>query len=273
MGSIRPGWLCPKEDHRPLGEGAFAPQLKYFTIEAEMPPRPGQLPGRWRLRRTSRLPFRSVRSPRKAAAEEEAALFCRKIGGGYRFCHPGSERAKPRPRPPVEIDYEKSLCPKPSEDPLLPQGRQHPRRGPASIRSRRTSRAGRPIGRGPRPAPPALPAPLPAGSVQGGVRPQQDPSTVPEVPADPSGGIEGGRALKRSEAALLPQGRQHPRRGPACIRSRRTSRAARPGRLPRRRRRRKAEPPSSSRPRHKCARSRSSAVGVGAILARRLIKG
>jgi hypothetical protein len=133
---------------------------------------------------------------------------------------------------------------------------------------------GRAGGLRPRPAPPALPAPLPAGSVQGGVRPQQEPSTVPEVPADPPGGVEGGGgALKRSEAALLPQGRQHPRRGPACIRSRRTSRAARPGRLPRRRRRRKAEPPSSSRPRHKCARSRSSAVGVGAILARRLIKG
>jgi len=40
IGSIRPGWLHPKEDHRPLAEGAFAPQLKYFTIEAEM------LPGR-----------------------------------------------------------------------------------------------------------------------------------------------------------------------------------------------------------------------------------
>ena len=48
---------------------------------------------------------------------------------------------------------------------------------------------------------------------------------MPEVPADPSGGVEGGGgALKRSEAALLPQGRQHSRRGPASIRRRRTSR-------------------------------------------------
>jgi len=59
-------------------------------------------------------------APRKVAAEEEAALFCGKIGGGYRFCHPGSERAKPRL--PVGVEYEKSLCPRPSEDPLLLQG-------------------------------------------------------------------------------------------------------------------------------------------------------
>jgi len=52
-------------------------------------------------------------------------------------------------RPPVEIDYKKEPMPQPSEDPLLPQGRQHPRRGPASIRSRRKSRAERSMGSDP----------------------------------------------------------------------------------------------------------------------------
>ncbi len=122
----------------------------------------------------------------------------------------------------------KSLCPGPQRIPFSPRAdntlaavRLHP--------AEAVVEGGRAGGLRPRPAPPALPAPLPAGSVQGGVRPQQEPSTVPEVPADPPGGVEGGGgALKRSEAALLPQGRQHPRRGPACIRSRRTSRAERP---------------------------------------------
>jgi len=53
-----------------------------------------------------------------------------------------------------------------------------------------------------------------AGAVHSRIRPQQDPSTVPEGPADPLGGVEDVGASKRSEAALLPQGRQHSRRGP-----------------------------------------------------------
>ena len=79
--------------------------------------------------------------------------------------------------------------------------------------------------------------PSTAGSVHNGIRPQRYPSTAGSVheaggaPHRPPGRIEDG-ALKWSEDPLLPQGRQHPRRGPASIRSRRTSRAARPGRLP-----------------------------------------
>jgi hypothetical protein len=163
-----------------------------------MPPRPGQLPGRWRLRRTSRLPFRSVRSPRKAAAP-----FLRNSGGGYRFCHPGSERAKPRP--PVGVESEKSLYPGPQRIPLslradntLAEIRLHPAEAEVE--------GGKAGGLRPRPAPPALPAPLPAGSVQGGVRPQQDPSTVPEVPADPSGGVEGGGGVEAVRGCPSPPG-------------------------------------------------------------------
>jgi hypothetical protein len=54
----------------------------------------------------------------------------------------------------------KSLCPRPSEDPLLPQGRQHPRRGPPP-----SGRGGR-RGRGGRWAPTA-----PGGGIAGRSRP------------------------------------------------------------------------------------------------------
>jgi hypothetical protein len=176
-------------------------------------------------------------------------------------------------RPPVEIDYKKEPMPQALRGSPSPPGPTSPSPRSASIRRRRTSRAGRSMGsdRARRPQhspPPSRRDPSRAGSVHSRIRPR-----CRRCPPILRAESKVGGALKRSEAALLPQGRQHPRRGPACIRSRRTSRAARPGRLPRRRRRRKAEPPSSSRPRHKCARSRSSAVGVGAILARRLIKG
>ena len=67
----------------------------------------------------------------------------------------------------------------------------------------------------------SAPAPVPAGSVHSRSR-----SRCRRGPADTPGGIEDGGAVKRSEAALLPQGRQHSRRGPASIRRRRTSRAA-----------------------------------------------
>jgi len=103
---------------------------------------------------------------RRAAAEEAAAPFCGKIGGSNGSAIPRSKGGEQRL--PVEIDYEKSLCPKPSDDPPLPQGRQHPRRGPASIRSRRTSRAERPVGPDPARRPRSI-------TIIGAVRMPSDP--------------------------------------------------------------------------------------------------
>lgn len=79
-------------------------------------------------------------------------------------------------------------------------------------------------------------------------------------------------ALKRSDAALLPQGRLHfaeVRFYPVEA----DVEGGAAGPAPQKAAAEEAAAPSLSRPTHKCARSRSSADGVGAILARRLIKG
>ncbi len=117
----------------------------------------------------------------------------------------------------------KSLCPGPQRIPFSPRAdntlaavRLHP--AEAVVEG---GRAG--------PGAPSTPRPPP-----GGIRPGRGPSTAGAVHGAGGARRSSGRsrrwggALKRSEAALLPQGRQHPRRGPASIRSRRTSRAERP---------------------------------------------
>ncbi len=143
-------------------------------------------------------------------------------------------------RPPVDIDYKKEPMPQALRGSPSPPGPTTPSPRSASIRSRRTSRAGRPVGsdraRPPRLSPPpSLDLSRSPGSDQSKKpAPQDDPDqkkialriSVGSAPADTPGGIEDGGAVKRSEAALLPQGRQHSRRGPASIRRRRTSRAA-----------------------------------------------
>ena len=72
-----------------------------------------------------------------------------------------------RPRPPVGVEYEKSLYPSPQMIPFSFRADNTLPRS-ASIRRRRTSRAGRPIGRGPRPVAgllgAAAPIPLTAGA-------------------------------------------------------------------------------------------------------------
>ena len=211
----------------------------------------GPAPGRWRLRR-GRPSFA------ERAAESIGSAIPRSKGGEQ--------------RPPVEIDYKKEPMPRPSEDPLLPQGRQHPRRGPPpSGRGGRRGRKGRwaPTA----PGAPSTPRPPP-----GGIRPGRGPSTAGAVHGAGGarrssgrsrrwGGVEAVRGCPSPPGPTTPSPRSRLHPVEADVEG------GKAGGLPRRRRRRKAEPPSSSRPRHKCARSRSSAVGVGAILARRLIKG
>jgi hypothetical protein len=108
-------------------------------------------------------------------------------------------------RPPVGSNLKRAYAPAPPRIPFslraditLAAVRLHPAEADVE--------GGAVDGLRPRPAPPALPAPLPAGSVQGGVRPQQDPSTVPEVPADPSGGVEGGGGVEAVRGCPSPPG-------------------------------------------------------------------
>jgi len=114
----------------------------------------------------------------------------------------------------------------------------------------------------------SAPAPPPAGSVHSRIRPRcgRCPPIL-RAESKVGGGVEAVRGCPSPPGPTTPSPRSRLHPVEADVEG------GKAGGLPRRRRRRKAEPPSSSRPRHKCARSRSSAVGVGAILARRLIKG
>ncbi|MDD5769163.1 MAG: hypothetical protein PHW55_11345, partial [Methanothrix sp.] len=175
-------------------------------------------------------------------------------------------------RPPVEIDYEKSLYPGPQRIPLsLRADNTLAAVPPPSGRGGRRGRKGRwaPTA----PGAPSTPRPPP-----GGIRPGRGPSTAGAVHGAGGarrssgrsrrwGGVEAVRGCPSPPGPTTPSPRSRLHPVEADVEG------GKAGGLPRRRRRRKAEPPSSSRPRHKCARSRSSAVGVGAILARRLIKG
>ncbi len=208
----------------------------------------GPAPGRWRLRR-GRPSFA------ERAAESIGSAIPRSKGGEQ--------------RPPVEIDYKKEPMPRPSEDPLLPQGRQHPRRGPPpSGRGGRRGRKGRCARRPQHSPPPSRRDPSRAGSVHSRSRPRcRRCPPILRAESKVGGGVEAVRGCPSPPGPTTPSPRSRLHPVEADVEG------GKAGGLPRRRRRRKAEPPSSSRPRHKCARSRSSAVGVGAILARRLIKG